>query len=270
MTLVRYLTAEEWGMTWARPPASETKPDPECYVHHVGGAAWMDGTAEETFRDLNLYAQTGKGYSALDYDALVHYHRDSDTLTIGEGRGEWRSAATLDRNEQGEAIVVCGNFSLREPLPVEIEGVALGIVWMIGKGWLAADCEILGHRDNPAHPGATGCPGDLLYPLLGQVVRRVDGLLHPAEHPNVIDPPTSEEDDMSKSTITRWAGEPYDIEVSTPTPGSFARVWRGISAPDAAALIAAGLAVDARHTPIPLGMKGDTSPQPPNKYRRVG
>ncbi len=39
------------GMTWTRPPAAEKTPDAECYVHHVGGAAWMDKPAEQVFRD---------------------------------------------------------------------------------------------------------------------------------------------------------------------------------------------------------------------------
>jgi len=205
VTKIRYLRASEWGMTWTKPPVKEAMPDPEVYVHHVGGTAWMGEDAVQVFRDLNRYAQVGKGYSALDYDVLVHYSRRDDLLTIAEGRGPWMSAATNDRNEQGEAVCLCGNYSLREPLPIELEGVALGIVYGIEQGWIARNAVILGHRDNPAHPGATGCPGDFLYPKLPQIRARVDALLNPpkpAPKPTpspspapVPPPPTDTEDD---------------------------------------------------------------------------
>jgi hypothetical protein len=170
-------------MTWSRPPQGEKLLDPETYVHHVGGGAWMDSPAETVFRNLNTYAQNTKGYSALDYDVLVHYHRKTDVLTIAEGRGKWMSAATRDRNEQGEAVCICGNYDLRDPLPIEVEGVALGIVYGIERGWIAPNAQILGHRDNPAHPNATSCPGNRFYPKLPIVRLRVRDLLAPAPAP---------------------------------------------------------------------------------------
>ena len=39
----------------------------------------------------------------------------------------------------------------------------------------------MGHRDNPAHPGATGCPGDYLYPAVADIGRRAVELLRMAE-----------------------------------------------------------------------------------------
>lgn len=217
MASIRYLSAPEWGMTWVRPPVAERTPDDEVYVHHVGGTAWMGEDAVQVFRQLNAYAQTGKGYSALDYDVLVHYSRRDDLLTIAEGRGPWKSASQLDRNEQGESVCVCGNYSLRDPLPIELEGVALGIVYGIERGWIARDAVILGHRDNPAHPGATGCPGDRLYPKLPQIRARVADLLNPpkpAPKPTpsptpapapVPPPPTDTEDDMPPYWV--WKNE---------------------------------------------------------------
>ena len=183
MTAVRYLTREEWGGVWKGTPPAEVLGDPEMYVHHVGGQAWMSDDAVKVFRDLNAYAQNVKGYQFLDYDVLVHYSRPADLVTIGEGRGIHRSAATLDRNELGEAVCACGNYQLREPLAEEIEGIALAIVWTMKKGWLAPDAKILGHKDNPAHPNATTCPGQYLYPKLQTIRDRVAAILAP--------PPTS-------------------------------------------------------------------------------
>ncbi len=216
MTEFRYLTAAEWGGTWTTStPPVEKVPDGEAFLHHVGGAAWMGGTvalslaasraaAIAVFRGLNEYAKRprdpkngtppppggwGKGYQFLDYDALGWYDRFNDIGWIGEGRGKYRSAATLDRNEEGEAFCICGNFSARQPLPPEIELCARGLAYMAEQGWTTQTPKILGHKDNPAHPLATGCPGDHLYPHLPTIRSRFTALTAPV-------PPTPPEDDM--------------------------------------------------------------------------
>jgi hypothetical protein len=187
----RYLTASEWNMRWARPPIGEKLLDAETYVHHSAGG--HVNNAITAFQALNEYAINTKGYSALDYDILVHRDQRTGLVTIGEGRGQWMSAATLDRNEQGEAICLLGYFHpghtlSRQPHPDELEGVARGIVWGIAQGWIAATTSILGHRDNPAHPGATGCPGDYLQAKLPWIRDRVAQLLDPSFEEPVMKP----------------------------------------------------------------------------------
>lgn len=192
MTEIVWMDADDWGMWWDGDPRREALRDQEAYVHHIGGAAWMDyAPAVDVFRALNQYAIEGKGYSALDYDILVHYHRAHDVLTIAEGRGPWMSAATLRRNEEGEAIVLCGNTHKRKPLDIELDGIALGIVQGIKKGWLRPDALILGHRDNRAFPNgqATACPGQYLYSQMQTVRGRVAKLLGPAPEPSPDPPP---------------------------------------------------------------------------------
>jgi hypothetical protein len=207
MTTYRYLTVDEWGGTWTRPPVAEKLLDGECYVHHSAGNDWDDLDAIKAFQTLNQYAQQQKGYSFLDYDVLVHYHSARDIVTIGEGRGKWLSAATRDRNEQGEAVCVLGYFHpghalTQRPLAVHLEGTARAIVWGIEQGWLSRDLTILGHRDNPAHPGATGCPGDYLYAELPKIRTRVAELLRPTP------PDHTEDPDMAKMNVinVRWNG----------------------------------------------------------------
>lgn len=183
MTEFRYVTADQWGITWARPPIAEKLPDPECYLHHTAGPQMSDDAAT-AFRALNVYAQQKKGYSALDYDIVVHRSTKTGLVTIGEGRGKWMSAATLDRNELGEAVCLIGYFHpghalSRQPHPDELEGVARGIVWGIENGWISTPNLILGHRDNPAHPGATACPGDWLQDKLPWIRARVAEILAP-------------------------------------------------------------------------------------------
>jgi len=191
MTTYRNLTVAEWKGRWARPPVAEKLLDGECAVHHVGGTAWMGGNvlqgeaysraaACKVFFDLNEYAINVKGYSFLDYDMLVWYDRYNDICWIGDGRGQWLSAATLDRNEESEAVVLCGNTQLREPLPQELEGLARAIVLGVQRGWMSRGTVIYPHRDNPAHPGATQCCGQYLIPKLKPIViPRVAELLNP-------------------------------------------------------------------------------------------
>jgi hypothetical protein len=190
--MFEFLTAAQWGMRWARTPVVEKLGDPECYVHHTAGA--HPAAAVEAFRQLNEYAINVKGYSAVDYDILVHRNPYTGQVTIGEARGPWRSAATLDRNEEGEAVCLLGYFQpghrlSRQPHADEVEGVARGIKWGIDKGWIAKSAKILGHRDNPVHLNATTCPGDYLYAKLPTIRSRVAQLLAPP-------PPPSEDPDV--------------------------------------------------------------------------
>lgn len=222
MAEFRYLTAAEWGMTWVRPPIGEKLPDVECYVHHSAGATRNDAIV--AFRELNAYAQNVKGYSALDYDVLVHRSPTTGLVTIGEGRGPWLSAATADRNEIGEAVCVLGYFHpnhalSRQPHPDELEGCARAIVWGIQKGWISLPNTILGHRDNPAHPGATGCPGDYLQAKLPWIRTRVDELMAPAPIPAPTpnpEPPLPLGDEQMRLVIasdqngTYWVGNGVD------------------------------------------------------------
>jgi len=195
MTTYRYLTAAEWGMRWARPPIAEKQPDTECFIHHTAGGQ-LSPDAAQAFRLLNEYAINQKGYSALDYDVVVHYNASLDICTIGEGRGPWLSAATLDRNEYGEAVCVLGYFhpghSLsRRPHPAEVEGTALGVEYGMLNGWISPGAVILGHRDNPAHIGATGCPGDYLQaeiPTIRQRVAELTSIPQPEERPVSLKP----------------------------------------------------------------------------------
>ena len=198
----RYLRADEWGIRWARPPIDERLLDAETYVHHSAGPVPDDAVA--AFRQLNEYAITSKGYSALDYDVLVHRNPTTGVVTIGGGREGYMSAATLDRNEQGEAVCLLGYFHpghvlSRRPHPDELEGVARAIVWAMSFAWIDPKSVILGHRDNPAHPNATACPGDYLYAELPTIRARVAELLNP--------PPPAPEDTMVRIRIDGYADQ---------------------------------------------------------------
>lgn len=189
MPSFRFITASEWGGTWKRPPVREALEDPECYIHHTAGNPHKDKPAEQALRIINDYAKNSKGYSFLDYDYMVHWEEAKDLYTIAEGRGEWLSAATVDRNELGEAICVMGYFHpgsqhSEHPKPGHIQAVAMGIVKMIERKLLAPNPEILGHFQNKAFPvPQTGCPGDYFKPFIPEVRSLVQYFQTPTYHP---------------------------------------------------------------------------------------
>lgn len=228
------LEDKDWGMRWAKPPVAQTMPVAEIYIHHTAGAdpadpPPSDDDAATAFRALNEYAINTKGYSAVDYSMLVHTS-PAMTTTIGEARGQWLPAATKDRNQQSKAVCLFGYFhppdpkvpwtkdASRAPFTQELEAIAEAIVWMIRQDWVVPKPIIRGHRDNPAHPGATACPGDYLYRELWQIRMLVDQMMQPGPtppqpqpEPPAPTPPTG--DDMQRLTAaiddngTLWIGD---------------------------------------------------------------
>lgn len=193
---LRFLTAMEWGRELKHPMATETLNDPETYVHHTAGNPYRAWTGEQAMRELQRQSHN-QGYATVAYDVVVHERADS-TITVMEGRGGWRSAATKDRNEEGEAICAMGYFHpghalSAQPSPRMIEGIAWGIAWMMEWGWSAGDTRILGHRDNPRHPSATSCPGDYLYGQLPTIRNRVIQIITPPPVPPTTPPTEGEE-----------------------------------------------------------------------------
>lgn len=194
---IRFLRADDWGRRLIHPMATEHLNDPETYVHHTAGNPHANRDAIWAMRQLQDFSHA-KGYATVAYDVVNHHSADG-IVTIMEGRGAGRSAATLDRNEEGEAICLMGYFQpghalSAQPTPRELEGLAWGIAWMMENGWSAPNTQILGHRDNPRHPRATSCPGDFLYGRLPEVRAMVDAIVTPPPPPPVPTFPPGEDD----------------------------------------------------------------------------
>ena len=177
----RYMSSEEWGMRRIESQVrTERRPDPEGTLHHSAGNPMHSMDAVKAFQQMNEQA-IAKGYWCIAYDVLVHEQilgNNDRIITIGEGRGPYMSGATKDRNEETEAICALGYFhpghSLSDrPSAYMVEGIALAFAWGIKNGWIAKEPYIYGHRDNPAHPNATSCPGDYLWSYLPSIRTRV-------------------------------------------------------------------------------------------------
>lgn len=160
--------AADWGVIWKRPPVAEKQHDPETYIHHgAGGRFGLDALV--AMRSLQKWFHETKNYSTIGYDIMVHRNTVTGHVAICGARENWLSAATRDRNELGEAICLMGYFHPGHPLSEqptarEIEALAFAVAWSMENGWSALDTNVMGHRENPAHPGDTGCPGDYLFP----------------------------------------------------------------------------------------------------------
>lgn len=176
----RYMTADEWGIVRnSTKMRTEKMPDPEGVLHHRAGNPRHTVDAVTAFREMNN-AALADGYWCVPYDVLVHEQilGENRIITIGEGRGQYMSGATLDRNEESEAICAIGYFHpghklSAQPSEYMIEGIIRAFVYAVERGWLSKTPTIYGHRDNPAHPGATGCPGDFLAPHLPYIRAQV-------------------------------------------------------------------------------------------------
>ena len=184
---ISFHRASDWGIIWKRPPVAEALADPETFIHHGAGGRY--GTdPHRAMRSLQKWYHDTKNYSTIGYDIMVHRNTADDTIAILGARENWLSAATRNRNDLGEAICLFGYFHpghalSEQPTIRELEALAYAVAWSIEMGWSAHDTTVLGHRDNPAHPGASTCPGDYLYPHVPWIGRRAFELLALADQP---------------------------------------------------------------------------------------
>jgi hypothetical protein len=193
----------DWGSQATLVPQTHDA-KPEVYVHHVAGR-WPTslGDEEAHMRELQAYAINTKHYVDLDYNVLI-----GPSGRCYEGRGYFgMAAATKDRNAVSRAVCLMGNLDTREPSQAQLDALPLLLADMVEKGSLMARVTVLGHFENPAHIGATACPGRFMKPHLPGVRSRLDALLHPSLPPAPApSPPPQEDDDMPKPEMRRFDG----------------------------------------------------------------
>ena len=159
------ITREQWK---SRKVKRVLFPGPlsRVYIHHTGG--YFPKTVEEEYQQM-LTLQ----HIAIDIDKISDLPYN---LVIGpsgniyEGRGVgYKSAATLDQNDVSRSICCMGNFQTKQPTELMLQSCSYAIKLFQNEDCLANPVEILGHRENPKHPGATACPGNNLFNQMDKI-----------------------------------------------------------------------------------------------------
>lgn len=167
--------------------------EPRVYLHHEGGARRVGYTTtveqeKAVMRAIQAHAIDTKGYTDIDYGVVVF---PSGRAYVGRGF-QVRPAATLDENEDSEAVCIAGHYDLESPTAASLQTAALVIAMGVRDGELALTPDVRGHRESVDHPGATSCPGrnvnmDAFRARVADVLRKQT--------------PTAQEDDMPTGDI---------------------------------------------------------------------
>lgn len=167
--MISIVDREAWD---ADPPKWDYTPiDPfqsRLILHHSAGALLSDDDIVSLndlrrIKGIQEFHQDDRGWNDIAYNWLFDYDG-----FLFEGRGfEVANGATKGYGTSSYALCVMGHYDVQEPDEYLVERVAAVVVWGYAKGrW---PLEISGgHRDY----GATSCPGDNLYPLIGEINKR--------------------------------------------------------------------------------------------------
>ena len=162
---MRIITRAEWQ---ARAPKSETPlalPTAKLILHH---SASPSGGASRV-RAIQDFHMDIRGWNDIAYHFLINHRGE-----IYEGRPtDVRGGATSGHNSDSHAICLLGNFDTATPSP---EALA-SLVWLIQQFDVWPPTISGGHRDY----GDTSCPGNNLYPLIGDINRELEDTLPTAE-----------------------------------------------------------------------------------------
>lgn len=235
-------------------PALKTPVD--TFVVHYGGAgaSWLDfGDTAAELRGIEVNHARPQGKPN-------EYNSASDSAAeTWEYSGRYQAAHAAGHNAKWGHLCLYGLEKLTD---ADADGLIRGIRRARAQGrlagYLTADHAVVDHGGLPG--AKTSCPG----PLRTNPVwwARITAPLTAADYgPANPHPPSPliEEDDM-RPVITHWQGEDpgwlISIAYDTPT-GRF--VWTSIPGFAADSLIAAGVAVDGRKTPLSQQLKAATA-----------
>ena len=172
--------ASQWRtLDWRLSPTIVT-PSPELYLHH--GASGTSSLA--TLIAYERHHVLGNGWAGgLGYNFAIAAGR------IYEGRGAGRQGAQVrGRNRLSHGIVICGDYTSRDPADRDLDA----LVWLVRhgheQGWWPSTITG-GHRDAPG--ASTACPARLRH-FIPEVNLRATRSA-----------PPQEDDDMAASMLTR-------------------------------------------------------------------
>ncbi len=178
-------------------------PARELWVHHTVNDPTSDPKADARTVQRIAYS---RGFNDISYSYLVH-----PDGTVLEGRGLHVGAHTKERNSIALALSFIGNYSKRQPTEVQMEAGRCLRQQLVETGALAPDHALKGHRQNPASPSE--CPGNLLFPRIGELRRAPAAVEASAESP--------QEDDMYAVPIDLEPGQDTLLSIEPTAKGFF-------------------------------------------------
>jgi hypothetical protein len=179
-----------WG---ARPPKEpyDYAPDVEhAIVHHsVTQNAYSPADVPSILRSIQAFHMDGQGWNDIAYNFAVDKYG-----TIWEARGGGVTSTVIGGHTYGAntattGVVALGDFSAAAPTQAMVNSIGDLLGWKLAihgvdpqgssdyqiraseryaEGQMVNFASIIGHRD----VNFTGCPGDNLYPRLGEIRQR--------------------------------------------------------------------------------------------------
>lgn len=236
---VPYLSRTEWGHSLPLGPPM-VLPAAESWVHHSVTIADDDHdllATGDVIADMREIERIGRQrFGRFPYSWCIH-----PSGVVGEGAGFNIGAHTADHNSRSFGICAIGNYSATAPPAPMTRAFAVLLVALEQAGALVPGTHPTGgHRDTKD----TECPGNLLYPQLGEI-----RLL--ADDPTLLTP---KEDEMPKATYVRRRdrGEVFLAGLTIPP--------RHVTSFDATEWLAAreGLTITDAREPDPAGAEAIT------------
>jgi hypothetical protein len=149
----------KWGAGASHAPMMTIGAVRWIVVHYVGGGSAPIGEdAERRVVQSIARDHRARGWSDIAYSWLV-----GQSGTVWEGRG-WERADGATRGLGGQSWSICWLGSLEQPSEAALDAID----WLVAEGRRRAGrpVPVIGHRDSPAHPGETACPGDALSAVI--------------------------------------------------------------------------------------------------------
>jgi hypothetical protein len=188
----RIISREEWGAKAGRGHALNG-PLGEWVIHTEDGPdrpdAWTTAQFADAIRRIEAFhVGPSRGWNGIAYSFLI-----ADNGDIFEGRGWLRSGShTQGMNSKAHAICFLGSGVKTAATPAQWASAK----WLIGEsirlGKVKPIPKITGHRDY----SPKSCPGDKIYPLLGQL----RGIRGPEDAPSPAAIEEIQEDELAART----------------------------------------------------------------------
>lgn len=162
---INVISREEWGAVPAKGDYTEHSPA-KITIHHTA-QTWPSSVAEsyEVMRQIQEEHINSPSDPYID----IGYHYVIDPFgNIFEGRPVWAIGAhTYANNTNNVGISFMGYFHApynHVPTPAALATLN-NLVYAISQAYGIPTSKVFGHRDF----NATACPGDILYPVVGQI-----------------------------------------------------------------------------------------------------